>query len=468
MAGGNWSTSREVRGSPATIEYYGRRLLLRGRCSTWSTSVSFCVAGAPLAGRSTSREVCAEVRRRLSTMDAVAGAALGALQARFAWQVQHLEHLHRGAEVCVAGAALGAPQSHFAMAGRTWSTSVSFCWRQHSVHLSVILRVQHLEDLSLILRGRCSTWKTSVSFCVAVQHLEHHPHNTIYTTSSDTPLSTQHHLHNTSHNTTIINTTPSYTSPSTQHHLHNTICTTPSTQHHLHITPINTHHHTSHHQTHHHQHNTISTTSSTQPQKHNLINTTPSTQHHLHNTIYTTPPTQHHLSTSQTHHHQHNTHLHITIYTVPFTQHHLHHIINTTPSTQHHQTTSSTHTHTPSTLHQQHHIINTTSSTHHHYITPSTQHHLHNTIHTTPSTLHHQTLAGAALGALPSYPFCLIPADSPFCFSSLWIVLCFVSLTYSTVGCPKTLLTCGVIRLYLRALRPAMHFPPNRVGSDQG
>ena len=49
-------------------------------------------------------------------------------------------------------------------------------------------------------------------------------------------------------------------------------------------------------------------------------------------------------------------------------------------------------------------------------ITPSTQHHPHNTLHTTPSTLHHQTLADAALGALPSYPFCLIPADSPFCF----------------------------------------------------
>ena len=40
------STSREVRGSPATIGYCGRRLRLRGRRSTWSTSVSFCVAGA--------------------------------------------------------------------------------------------------------------------------------------------------------------------------------------------------------------------------------------------------------------------------------------------------------------------------------------------------------------------------------------------------------------------------------------
>ena len=42
------STSREVRGGPATIDYYGRRLLWRGRCTTWSTSVSFCVASAGL------------------------------------------------------------------------------------------------------------------------------------------------------------------------------------------------------------------------------------------------------------------------------------------------------------------------------------------------------------------------------------------------------------------------------------
>ena len=37
----------------------------------------------------------------------------------------------------------------------------------------------------------------------------------------------------------------------------------------------------------------------------------------------------------------------------------------------------------------------------------------------------------------------------PFCYSSLWLVLCSVSLTYSTVGCPKTLLTCGVIRSFI-------------------
>ena len=62
------SNSREVHGSPATIEYCGRRLRLPGRRSTWSTSVSFCVAGA----------------------------TLGAPQSHFAWQVQHAEHLQRG------------------------------------------------------------------------------------------------------------------------------------------------------------------------------------------------------------------------------------------------------------------------------------------------------------------------------------------------------------------------------------
>ena len=77
-----------------------------------------------------------------------------------------------------------------------------------------------------------------------------------------------------------------------------------------------------------------------------------------------------------------------TINTTPSTQHHQHNIICTTPSTQHHQDNT----------------IDTT---------PSIQHQLHNIIHTTPSALHHHILAGAGLGALPFYPFCLIPADTP-------------------------------------------------------
>ena len=78
-----WTTFIEVRGSPVTIDYFGRHLVLCGRRSTWSTSGSFCVAGA----------------------------ALGAPPARFAWQVQHLEHLR------------------LVLRGRrsTWSTSGSFC-----------------------------------------------------------------------------------------------------------------------------------------------------------------------------------------------------------------------------------------------------------------------------------------------------------------------------------------------------
>ena len=87
----------KVRGSPATIECCGRRLRLRGRRSTWSTSVSFCVAGA---ARGAHPERSAEVPRRLSTVGTGC--------------------------VCVAGTALGAPQSHFGRSS-TWSTSVSFC-----------------------------------------------------------------------------------------------------------------------------------------------------------------------------------------------------------------------------------------------------------------------------------------------------------------------------------------------------
>ena len=60
-----WSTFTEVRGSPATIDYIGRRFGWRGRCSIWGPSGSSCVAGT----------------------------ALGAPPARFSWQVQHLEPL---------------------------------------------------------------------------------------------------------------------------------------------------------------------------------------------------------------------------------------------------------------------------------------------------------------------------------------------------------------------------------------
>ena len=65
-------------------------------------------------------------RRRDRAPFCVAGAALGAPDAAFAWQVQHLESLGAGcgqrsprdrAPFCVAGAALGAPDAAFAWHG---------------------------------------------------------------------------------------------------------------------------------------------------------------------------------------------------------------------------------------------------------------------------------------------------------------------------------------------------------------
>ena len=270
-----WSTVIDVRGSLATSDDFGHRVLLRGKSSTWSGS--FCVAGAPLGvpqvrfvilcGRCST---FIEVRVSPATAPfCMAGAALGAPPARFAWQAQHLEHLRlalRGMrrmrstwstfigsaevrrQVMTLGAAsflraeLGASQSHFA-----WQV-------RHSLHVSLILRGScSTQHLSVILRSRCSTWRTSVSFCVAGASLG--------------APSTQHHLHYIIRHT-IINTTPS---------------------------PL------------HHQHNLINTTSSTHYHLHNTIYTIPSTQNHPHNTIYTTPSN-----------------------TPSSTQHHVHNIINTT------------------------------------------------------------------------------------------------------------------------------------------
>ena len=138
----------------------------------------------------------------------------GSTAPRFAWQAQHLEHLRlflRGrrstwstfieaaevwrrvmllgaASFCVAGAALGAPQARFA-------------WQ-----------AQHLEHLRFILRGRRSTWSTFIenhlhyifkhTIIKTTPSPQHPQHNLINTTSS-----THHHLHNTI-----------YTTPSTLHH----------------------------------------------------------------------------------------------------------------------------------------------------------------------------------------------------------------------------------------------------------
>ena len=69
-----WLVFRGSRGAWSSF-----RLVLRGRCSTWSTFI--------------------EGRGSPATIDysfCVAGAALGAPLAHFEWQAQHLEHLYRG------------------------------------------------------------------------------------------------------------------------------------------------------------------------------------------------------------------------------------------------------------------------------------------------------------------------------------------------------------------------------------
>ena len=156
-----WSTSREVCG----IQYCGRRLRLRGRHSTWSTSVSCCVAGA----------------------------ALGAPQSHFPWQVQHAE-LHRG-------------------------PTIEYRYGKLQRFL-----LNHLTLLHIY---------TSPS-------THHHLHYIVDTTPSTLHHQTQHHQHtpSTLHRQHIT----IYITPSTQHHLHNIIHTTPSTlqvQHleHCHLTP---------------------------------------------------------------------------------------------------------------------------------------------------------------------------------------------------------------------------------------
>ena len=135
----------------------------------------------------------------------VAGAALGAPPARFAWQAQHLEHL---SSFCVAGATLGA------------APPAGFAWQ-----------AQHL-DLCLVLRCSCSTWSTKVSFCMAGAALDasqlgiagHFSQaQTIHTIPSTLHHQTHHHQDNT------LSTTSS-----TQSHQHNLTNASPSTQHHLH------------------------------------------------------------------------------------------------------------------------------------------------------------------------------------------------------------------------------------------
>ena len=113
---------------------------------------------------------------------------------------------HHQRSIGMAGAALGASQPHFACRCSTWTLEAPQPPLRAGAALGAALAC---------LGGRRSAWNSFGSFCLAsaalgalqaplawqVQHLEHHPHNSSYTISSDTPLSSQHHLHN------IINTT---------------------------------------------------------------------------------------------------------------------------------------------------------------------------------------------------------------------------------------------------------------------
>ena len=135
-----WSTFIEVSRSPATVEYFGRQLVLPGKCkhlehinlflrgrrSTSSTSSSFCLASEHLEHLHRGQQM----RRQFSTLGpgwfCATGAALGAHQACFASQVQHLEHLHTGQEKSGHNSILWAP--------------ARFAWQ---AHIKLVLRGKH-------------------------------------------------------------------------------------------------------------------------------------------------------------------------------------------------------------------------------------------------------------------------------------------------------------------------------------
>ena len=133
-------------------------LILRGRCSTRSTSTK-----------------SAEVRRRLLWTPIA-----------FVWQVQHLERM-LWTPAAFAWHAQHLEHLSFILRGRrsTWSTSVSFSvagaslepsYPSAHLHITIYTTLSTQHHLHYIVNTASST--------------HHHLHNTIYTTSS-----TQHHLH---------------------------------------------------------------------------------------------------------------------------------------------------------------------------------------------------------------------------------------------------------------------------------
>ena len=377
------STFREVLGSLATVEYYGRRLLLRGKCSTW-TSVSFCVAGH--------------------------GAALGASQCHFAWQVQHSEHLQ------------GGPRK----SGDDWVlwALAAFAWQvQHLEDLSFWVpwalaafawQVQHLEDLSFILRGRCSTWSTSREVRESPATIEYHGCFFQVKHLKHLSLILRGRCSTRSAFREVLGSLATVEYYGRRLLLRGKCSTWTSVSYCVagHGVALGASQCHFAWQVQHSEHlqggprglrksgqvsmdfaatETNAQLGSTKRKEHHAAKPRPSGQHSY--ALVLAQPSYP------------SAHLHITIYPTPSTQHHLHYIV----STCQHYTICTPSTHT---------ICTTSSSTQPHqhitiYITPSTQHHLHNIIHTTPSTLYHHILAGAALGALPCYPFCLIPADTP-------------------------------------------------------
>ena len=173
------SISREVRGSLTTSEYYGRRLLLRGRCSTWSTSGSFCVAGA----------------------------ALEASQLRIA------RHFFRAQTIHTTPSTLHHQTQH--NQGNTISTTSSTQSHQHNLINTSPSTQHHLHNTIY------TTSSTQHHLHYIIKHNSINTHHLHYIIKHN--IINTHHLHNT------INTT----SP-TQPHQHITTYITPSTQHHLH------------------------------------------------------------------------------------------------------------------------------------------------------------------------------------------------------------------------------------------
>ena len=129
----------------------------------------------------------------MSIMDSgyfcMAGASLEALQAYLAWQVQHLEHLHRGpqktllcAPSCFVWQAQHLEHLWLVLPGKrsTWSTFSRVRGRPATIEALVAppacfaWQAQHLEHLSVILRGRGSTWSTFIEVRRSPATIEYH------------------------------------------------------------------------------------------------------------------------------------------------------------------------------------------------------------------------------------------------------------------------------------------------------